>query len=459
MNRNEEYIQLLAALDTPVAAAAYTLTRAKARFTRHRWIYRPAAGFATVFVLFVLLVNFCTPVALACSKVPVLRELAEAVTFSRSLTDAVDNAYVQQIELEQTNNDITATVKYLIVDQKQVNVFFSLDSEIYNNMSAVAEVQQPDGSSLGCCWGLNNSEVPNGQLQSVTIDFIDDNVPASLRLALNIQDYGAWQTAEPLPPPTMAEDTLLTEYSLNAPHYVARFDFLLEFDPEFTVTGKTLAIDQTVELDGQKITLTTIEVYPTHLRLNVADNPGNTAWLKRLDFRIETDRGMTFDTVRSGITATGSLDSPMMVSYRANSPYFYDAKHMKVMITGAEWLDKDMETIHLNLEAGTAERIPDGVEIIEVVRLGDSWTIAIKAAANDKTTFYQVFVSAYYDAEGNKYNIDSWTSSSSYGGYAETEGYFYEVFALKDYLYDEVWLTPSFSHRWTASEPFTVMVQ
>ena len=70
------------------------------------------------------------PVAYACSKVPGLRELAEAVTFSRSLTDAVNNQYVQPISLTQTQNGITASVDYLIVDQKQVNVFYRLTADV-----------------------------------------------------------------------------------------------------------------------------------------------------------------------------------------------------------------------------------------------------------------------------------------------------------------------------------------
>jgi len=33
------------------------------------------------------------------------------------------------------------------------------------------------------------------------------------------------------------------------------------------------------------------------------------------------------------------------------------------------------------------------------------------------------------------------------------------MFELKDYPYDVVWLSPSFSHEWTASEPVTVIIR
>ena len=85
MNRTEEYQALLAELDADVPGLDTTLDRAyKKRNRRRNLVLRPLAGIAACFALFVLLVNFCAPVAYACSLVPGLRELAEAVTFSRS---------------------------------------------------------------------------------------------------------------------------------------------------------------------------------------------------------------------------------------------------------------------------------------------------------------------------------------------------------------------------------------
>ena len=59
--------------------------------------------------------------------------------------DAVENEYVQPMYLSQTDDEITASVEYLIVDQKQVNVFFRLDSERFTNLSVHPEVLAEDG--------------------------------------------------------------------------------------------------------------------------------------------------------------------------------------------------------------------------------------------------------------------------------------------------------------------------
>ena len=131
MNRNAEYEALLAELaatppelDTTVDRA---LERRRAERRKRRRLFGiPAGSLAACFAAFVLLVNLFPTFAYACGGVPVLRELAKAVAWSPSLSAAVENQYVQPIEQSQTVNGITATIQYVIVDQKQVNIFFTL---------------------------------------------------------------------------------------------------------------------------------------------------------------------------------------------------------------------------------------------------------------------------------------------------------------------------------------------
>ena len=81
-----------------------------------------------------LLVNLSTPFARACGRIPLLADLAKAVSWSPSLSAAVENDYVQPLRLSQSQNGITARVEYLIVDRKQVDVFFSIRSDDYAHL-------------------------------------------------------------------------------------------------------------------------------------------------------------------------------------------------------------------------------------------------------------------------------------------------------------------------------------
>ena len=104
MNRNDEFTAILEEINLPTPGLEDTLNRAykKKRKRTAKMIICPLGGLVACFATFVLLVNFSATVAVACSRVPVLCDLAEAITFSRSLTNAVENDYVQTINLEQT---------------------------------------------------------------------------------------------------------------------------------------------------------------------------------------------------------------------------------------------------------------------------------------------------------------------------------------------------------------------
>ena len=459
MNRNNEFEAMIEELNQPAPGLETTLDRAYRRKRKRttQIIVRPLAGLAASFAIFVLLVNFCAPVAYACSQIPGLRELAAAVTFSRSLTDAVDNEYVQPMELSQTQNDITAEVAYLIVDQKQVNVFYRLDSEKYESLDADPEVLNSDGvRPASCNYHSTGFGAENGELRCLSIDFVDDNVPDSLRIKLDVYTNGI---RDEHTAPEQAVEDIYSEDIYEEPDYLAHFDFLLEFDPQFTAAGKVFPVNQTVMLEGQAITVTDIEAYPTHMRVDIAESPDNTAWMMGLEFYIETDLGMKFDAASSGIISTGSGDSPSMVSYRADSTYFYEADHLKLVITGAQWLRKDMETTYLNLVTGEHGVLPEGSEFDSARKHGGGWIVKFRADLEEDGPMYQLFGPAFFDADGNEYEINQW--SSTYGEVDE-EGnitYFYDEFPLLNYPYDEVWLSPQYSHNWIAEDQIVISVQ
>ena len=460
MNRNEELKQLCLELEEAIPSVEISLEKARKRKQRRNLVFRPLGSVAAGFAVFVLLVNFCAPVAYACSKVPVLRELAEAVTFSRSLSDAVEHEYVQEMNLTQTKEGITAEIPYLIVDQKQVNVFYRLYSDEYQNLDADPDVLSAAGEDTGGYTLSSSWFAGDSGLQHITIDYVEGVVPDSLRLILRVRDLGGG-TAQEEAPEHAVEDGFQEEATEEKPAYLVEFDFLLEFDPTFTETGRVIPLNREVVLDGQTILLESVEIYPSHLRLEVRDVPENTAWLKDLDFYIQTEDGMVFSSDISGITATGSVDddTQSMVSYRAESNYFYEAKELSLVITGAQWLTKDRDRIRIDLVTGESDPLPEDVTFEKAERKGNGWTVSFRVEYREGEPMQQVFSFTAYDAEGKGYEINS--CSTSYGEPDENGNYTYYTnrFPLNGYLHDEVWLEPSYTHFWDAAEPVVIEVQ
>jgi len=453
MNRNDEYKSLREELDDTPAALEYTITRAKAKAKKAKQIRRsfaiPAGSVAAFFICFTILVNVSMPFAMACGRVPVLRELAAAVAFSPSLSAAVANDYVQMINTVQSKNDITMRVEYVIVDQKQLNVFYTLKSQVYSNMDTVSSIESIDGTPLEG-FSIIAPGSGDGQLRQITVDFFDNDIPDGLLLICKVHDNGPFDTS--IPPQPVSDDTLFQTPEYNEPDYIAAFEFTLNFDPYFTQQGKRISMNQSFVLDGQRLIATTVDIYPTHARLNLEDDPSNTAWLKSIDFYFENERGIRFEAVGNGIVATGSPDSPMMRSHRLESSFFADSKHLTMYITGVVWLDKDMERIKVDLENVSAETLPEGVAFEYAERKSGGWMLIFSGTEYKENHTYQLFDWDYYDEYGNEYSYNSVTTGTI-SPYVERDGVFFLQFALADYPYDTVYLSPSFSRMTTPDTP------
>ena len=256
MNRNEEYQALLQGLEATPPALDGTAERALRRRRRDRRLRLfgvPAGSLAACFIAFVLLVNLFPPFARACGNVPVLRALAQAVAWSPSLSAAVENDYVQPIGQSQTENGITATIEYVIVDQKQVNIFFTLKGEGYESLSA----EMPEFTPRQHCavLGADFRQEP-GTLLHFTLDYQDNDVPEGFTMAFAVTgETGKEEFPDPTPPHAeqSPQDAMLEESPERVPDILATFNFDLAFDPTYTARGETVPVNSTFQLDGQTL--------------------------------------------------------------------------------------------------------------------------------------------------------------------------------------------------------------
>lgn len=97
MNRNNEYDKLLYELENTPLKLDFTLERARAKKMAHdkrhrlkKAIFIPLLTIIAVFAIFSALVNFYSPFAETCNKIPVVSDLAETVA-SPTLRSSVKN--------------------------------------------------------------------------------------------------------------------------------------------------------------------------------------------------------------------------------------------------------------------------------------------------------------------------------------------------------------------------------
>lgn len=462
MNRKEEYRNLLEELESTPTELDYTLTRAQAKLknSRKHQLWRGCLRGLTGFCLiFVLLVNCSTTFAYTCGRIPIIKALAQFVAFSPSLSAAVDNQYVQPMALEVTQEDITARVEYVIVDQKQLNIFYSLDSKLYTALQATPSIRKEGGEPLEG-YGLSSGEsnVCNDALRHITVDFIEEDMPSSMELHLEIDDVGSFIKTE------VIQEEPVQEKEKSDSTKVTEISFLLEFDPYYTAQGETITLNQAFEIDGQILELTTVDIYPTHIRINLDDQAENTAWLQSLTFYLTNEKGKRYEAISNGITATGDQDSPMMVSHRLESSFFSDAQSLILHITDVTWLNKNMEKVKVDLKNKTAEAMPEGVVFERADRKGEDWLLTFSAKKLKGNAGYQLWNQTYYDEHNHVYHYNSWSTHTRFydeetDERIEKPDTFEVAFALENYPYDTVYLSPAYSCRVHLEEPITLKIK
>lgn len=433
MNRMEEYRAMLAELETLPPETEGTVNRAAARRNRKRYVFRPMGAVAAVFLCFVLLVNLVPGVAYACSNLPILDKLAEFVSFSPSLTQAVEHGQVQSVGMTQTQNGITATIESLIVDQKQVVVYFTLDSEEYDHLSATVDAHLIDGEDAKATIVSGMPYTENGELQSATINFIEGaSVPDRLRVTLYIFSQD--------------ERGFMVEGDLFNP------EFTLDLEPWLTGQGRTVDFNRILDFNGQRFTLTQLESYPTHVRVNLKADPDNTAKLDYLWFYLELPDGTRLEPgTADGLTATGSAEGETGLSLYAESSYFYEAERIKLVITGATFLDKDTEKVWVNLTTGEHDPIPFDGRIDSIEKTDTGWELRI--VSREPAGLHGGLFSWEYAAP------DGTTDTSGHMGYSPSSpqsGYGTQFLYVDCYAYDETYLTLNRTDEWIPDDPVTV---
>ena len=478
MNRIEEYEALLKELETTPKNLESTVEKALKRentFQKKRRILVSSAGsLAACFAAFVLLVNLSVPFARACGSIPLISDLARAVSWSPSLSAAVEHDYVQPMNLSQYQNGITAKVEYLIVDRKQVDVFFSVQSDDYAHLDLDHPTLTVPGKQDGYASSFSSYGIENGDLMELRIDFMERDVSDCLAMTFGVyDDPDRYKTSKPVESSLMDYgDELLDENREEQREILATFTFELHFDPTYTEQGAVIDVGETFQLDGQSVTLTEAEIYPTHLRLNFDYDPANTAWLTELNFYLENERGERFNGIVNGISATGNPDDPSTDSVWLDSPYFSTGEHLTLHVTGAAWIDKGQERVKVDLAKGMIEDPPQDVRLEWAEKRNAGWVVSFSAGARwEKTMHYQIWKNRFYDEDGTAHDINQSGASSSpmilgeisgaeLESYeaaekaAKEEGRYFETFGLKDCTADCVWLEPC----WTRITDSTAQV-
>ena len=449
MNREQEHYALRQELDLTPPALEGLFGKAEARARKRRIVRNgllmSLGTIAAMFTLFVAMVNVFPTVASAMERIPGLQRLTVAVSFSPSLREAVEHDFAQPVGLEQTVNGFTKRIEYVIVDQQQLHVFYTLDTP--EDLDVIP-------FSWASLFSSEGEPFYNYHMLSMSGPLHHRNSNLRQLLAIEVLDQ--------MPDSLIVESGVLTfAVEGEGPEVLATFTFHLEFDPALIEQAEIITLDQDFILDGQRLTVTTVEIFPTLMWVNFSADESNTAWLRGLNFYFVNESGRHFFPPSDSVVATGptgclhSPDEPMLTTHRLESAFFAESQSLTMHIVGAVWLDKDRTHMRVDLANERADWLSDGIQRLYYARRSEAgWYLAFMLYERELRhipphTIRSLFMPlSALDEAGNAHRTREWRD------YERHEG-----LKLYDYPYDIVYLPLWYSRIVRLEAPIEIQVK
>lgn len=414
MNRREEYKDLLAELEQTPPALAFTMTRVQARSKKRRFfrgLRTAAASLGGVLTAFVLLVNFSMPFALACVNLPLLKELMEAVAFSPSLKTMIENDFIQPVDITKEADGASMTIHYLVYDGTELNIFYSAD---YNGSSEVEirpDYFKADGSDLGQLSWSTGLPPGKGELGHLNMSVHGgEEFPELIKVRAEVHLVPDYYQTGGVPVPAPAESSFgewdnpdEVEWEKEIPVAILEFDLTL--DPRFIKAKRVYEPHVEADLEGRTLIIEEVAVYPTGTRLVIREDENNDAELDGLEMWLEDGKGKRIGQGKNGLLSSG-LDE-FRTNYWMNSVYFEPDDGLTLCIEKARWLEKDKETVTLDLVNYEKSTLPEGLTLTDVERNGDNIRLTFR-----NEVYGGNFGSGWYDENGELQYFNTWGSSS-----------------------------------------------
>lgn len=414
MERNKEWDNLLQETNEFPVELNKTIEKLNKRRMKRRIKSLSLTGLTTAaaFIFFVLLVNTNTVFANGIMNVPVLKDLAAFVTFDKSLNSAIENEYVQEMNLTATNGSTTLGLPYVIADEKNLVAFFQVPKDLIQNendwiqlfsieMKDLSTGEKIEGYADATQSVSKESLEQNNGLNYIHYKFAEGTLPKSVEITVKLE-IGHVQSGVVNKDDFITTPTGEIQYGSSITNYedLGTFTYSLTFD-DFA-KPKVYDINQEKIVNGQKLTIEKITVLPTGTEVFITFDKDNTARINGLE--LETiNRNNEVLKSAGGISGFNDPDGYWTKIY-IESNYFNNSKDETLLIKGIRLMNKDEEYITVNLDDKTFEPQIDGMKLTEVIKKDTNAYLTFETKAIDN---FSVFYFEYKDSTGKIYQMNS----------------------------------------------------
>jgi len=371
-------------------AIARGLERGKSRLKpRSRWRIGLGTGAVLACIVLVLTISIrVSPVfADALRNIPGLAVFVELVEHDPMLKDVIDKKLIQKVDQTVEKDGIRLTVEGLIADEQRLVILYTSNATDPNTKVR-----------------FNFYDEQNESLEGVN-SYGYSGIGKTMSESRGAQDLIDLQLVNgSVMPEQIRMEALIGETTLN-------LSFPIEHN-RFEDSAREIELNQSYEIEGQKVTFVSVRVSPLQMALKVRYAPENSN-------QVTGFMGMTIKDERGKEWSWGSAYhlSEHEVSYHFNSQYFKRPKKLMLKADGIYLVPKGKKII-INTEEKVIITAPDSrLSLVDVTNKKDhqllEFVIRDLDETDKKVMSFNLLSQVFTDGLGNTHKlaeVDNFTS-------------------------------------------------
>ncbi|WP_166462377.1 DUF4179 domain-containing protein [Psychrobacillus vulpis] len=278
----------------------------------------------TLTVAALLILTFITSIrvspafANAVASIPGMERFVHLIQFDKGLEAIIENEYYEPIGVSQIKDNMTFTIDGVIIDETGAEIFYTLEAphSIKNIDYNKIDLLNDNRSLIGSI-GYNSprQEHPNRKVDKFSFVFVKPEQFTSNEFEITFQ--------------IERDNDKITTF--NVP-------FTLKNDLK---NGKVYTLNQEVEMDGQKMLVKDIMVYPLRVAVNIEFEEQNDMEILQFeDMRIEDENGEVWSSIQNGTSGFGGVENKER-TYFLQSNYFKEPKELYFKFDKVQSLPKE----------------------------------------------------------------------------------------------------------------------
>ncbi|MGE7693799.1 DUF4179 domain-containing protein [Lysinibacillus sp. NPDC094177] len=257
------------------------------------------------------------------AKIPGFQQIVLAVVRDKGIKDIVDNGYYEEINTTQSKNGLSLTLQGVIADNSGLVLYYDADASFDMSDLHLEEVHLFQG----------DEEIEGGSFTS--------HQSHQTRISSSVE----YNFSEPF------------AYTSKDFKAVFRFNEKDKGNIEMTIPfslqneiakEKIITANRTVDVVGQKFTITQIRRSPLRTAIDIEIDEANTMQILALDdIAVETENGERREGIKYGLSLRGDIrDGKFTLNLQSN--YFHDSDSLKILIGAVHAVPKGEDYIEVD---------------------------------------------------------------------------------------------------------------